>query len=510
MKPKRIEASQKRKSEYKPLLFTTTLRNPERLRDFLIVFKEFDGQVLTNDLATKVEGELVRRGFYRPTQVSDLVKEKWNSGDSLSDSEVSRILGDNPQNHKERGFDKGWPSRFDTHYKMAKFFGCVFYEVGELIEFSEIGNFCVSDETGAWQEVVFLNGLSKYHRDNPFKRVSNKNRPLSLLIETLEILEQKLGPNNPGIAKHELSIVGIWKNNDANALVDEIIKMRQDLGHNISDEVLFKRCKQLGGWTKSMKVSTITHDLPDDFLRKLRLTGLFVLRGGGRYLSLSKESKQKAKRVRSKHKTLQTFMSEREYFDFVADYDAQLIDLSVREAPTSDPNRYQLTKWIAEIGLPAIRENLALLATRRPSKHELLSILDEPLRLEFLVALLVADSYPSLTIQPNYRCDDEGLPLSTAPGGMADIAVIDGSGCINLEVTMMRGRQQVHLEMLPIERHLVELDNKYSESAAIFIAPDIHADAKRYSEWIMEDKGIRIETLSISDFLENCATCLQR
>ena len=65
---------------------------------------------------------------------------------------------------------------------------------------------------------------------------------------------------------------------------------------------------------------------------------------------------------------------------------------------------------------------------------------------------------------------------------------------------MMRGRQQVHLEMLPIERHLNEVRSDFTKSSAIFVAPEIHADAKRYSEWIMEDKGIRVDTLSITEF----------
>jgi len=42
-----------RKSEYKPLLFTTTLRNPERLKWFLGVLKNYNGQILTNELAKK-------------------------------------------------------------------------------------------------------------------------------------------------------------------------------------------------------------------------------------------------------------------------------------------------------------------------------------------------------------------------------------------------------------------------------------------------------------------------
>lgn len=56
------------KREFKPLLYTTTLRNPLRLKSFLWLLKKFDGQQLTNDLATKICGELIRYGLYRPTR----------------------------------------------------------------------------------------------------------------------------------------------------------------------------------------------------------------------------------------------------------------------------------------------------------------------------------------------------------------------------------------------------------------------------------------------------------
>ena len=53
----------KRKSKYKPLLFTTTIRNPERLKWFLSVLKEHDGQILDDKLAEKIAGEIIRIGL---------------------------------------------------------------------------------------------------------------------------------------------------------------------------------------------------------------------------------------------------------------------------------------------------------------------------------------------------------------------------------------------------------------------------------------------------------------
>ena len=124
---------------YKPLLFTTTIRSPERLKDLLNVFKKYNGKILDDKLAEKIVGEIIRTGLYRPTKLTKNIKQKIKQNNRLSDKEVKRILRDNPQNHKEAGFSKGWPSRFDTLFKFAKELGFVFYQSGKRIEFSEVG-----------------------------------------------------------------------------------------------------------------------------------------------------------------------------------------------------------------------------------------------------------------------------------------------------------------------------------------------------------------------------------
>ena len=68
-----------RPSEYKPLLFTTTMRNPERLKFILYVLAKFRGKVLNDDLATEIVGETIRYGLYRPMKQNDVIKQKWMS-----------------------------------------------------------------------------------------------------------------------------------------------------------------------------------------------------------------------------------------------------------------------------------------------------------------------------------------------------------------------------------------------------------------------------------------------
>ena len=65
---------------YKPLLFTTTIRNPERFKDFMHILFKYNGQLLTEDIVEAVEKDIFTVGLYRPMKRIPLsVKEKWKS-----------------------------------------------------------------------------------------------------------------------------------------------------------------------------------------------------------------------------------------------------------------------------------------------------------------------------------------------------------------------------------------------------------------------------------------------
>ena len=141
-------------AHYKPLLFTTTMRNPERLKFMLFVLEKFKGQNLDDELATKIVGETIRYGLYRPTKrIPTSVKNKWATTQNgqfsnyiLSDNEVKLILDNNDptkwddiKGHKEAGFAKGWPSRFATIYDFLKELGLAYSTPQKPIVISELG-----------------------------------------------------------------------------------------------------------------------------------------------------------------------------------------------------------------------------------------------------------------------------------------------------------------------------------------------------------------------------------
>jgi hypothetical protein len=498
-----------RELQYKPWLMTTTMRNPERLGNFLRVLKNFDGKELTNNLCIEIEGQLIKEGLYRPMKVSETIKQKWKEDVELSDLEVIEVLENNPQDHKEAGFDKGWPSRFDTHYALAKRFGFAYYEIGQPILFSKLGNLYIDDSHPENEQLCFLNAFVNYHRKNPFQRVRNRNRPLVLLLQVLKKLEEESGIESPGIGRHELPLLLVWRDNDADALFDQIMKLRKIHGFQPSSEVIFELCEEInGGWHNAIKMKTIVSEEPDEILRKLRLTGLFSLRGEGRFLSINQDSRHTVELILSKHSDIYDFESEREYFDFASNVDEELISESAESIPKNAvADVHMLDEWIKHFGEECIREELRILGgSRKHSTDPILKLINQPLRLEFLTSLLLRILFDHCEVVPNYRRDDTGLPISHAPGNNPDIEMyfpkesVDSQLLDLYEVTLINGTAQLSREMIPITRHLQDKISLGFDAKVIFMAPSISKDAYRYVDYLKTVDSLTIIPQSITDF----------
>jgi len=505
----------RRAPQFKPLLFTTTMRNPERMRDFLLVIKRFEGKILTDSLCEEIEGEVIRLGLYQPMKKSSQVKDKWLNGEFLTDDEVRKILDDNPQNHKEAGFAKGWPSRFDTHFKLPMWFGFVYYSIGQKIEFSDAGNMYVSKVGSGDDEIfeydhqqVFLNAFARYQRKNPFQRALNENRPLILVLSVLEELKKFGEPGGVGIARHELSFFLVWKDSDAKKLAAFIIQFRKLHKYNPSSETVFDACRSIqGGWNKAEKLDTITREYPDDLLRKLRLTGLISLRGNGRFVSLNTDMADVSNYLISNYSTMDTFVDERTYFEYASKVDDFLIQKATPKLQSNSvEDQALLVSWVEHFTAENIRKELLNLANRKGSKDEVLKIIPNPLRLEFLSALLLKSTNESSDVVANYRRSDDGLPISHAPGNHADIEVYLENNLHLYEVTLMTGAAQSKAEMAPISRHQQEAKVKHASNPemnieTVFVAPSIHADSEMWVDFIAHRDDVKIVNKSIEDFV---------
>lgn len=405
------------------------------------------------------------------------------------------MIRNNPQNHKEAGFSRGYPSRFATLFDFSKELGFVYFQPGEPIEFSELGlkladvykveniedatsggMLVVEEEHPEYEQQAFLQSMCKYQRSNPFVRVLNDNVPLLLLLEVLRKIDSDLEWNGKGITRKELPLLIFWKDNDADALYRRIVKLRRDYRYNPSDEVIVDICTReiMGGRMKKFNMRSIMNDYPDEFIRKMRLTGLVSLRGAGRFLDINHNEDERVKYVLATYSNYQKFTTERAYFDYMAKMDLNLFDIETVKITVTQSENF-LKQWADTFGWDSIKSELNLLSCKRESKNLVLRFIPAPVRLEFLAALAIKNRMPGVRVLPNYSCDDTGLPTSTAGGNAGDIECIEQSKGILVEVTMAEGRQQTIMEIWPIERHLIAFKEKYTEnSQAVFIAPSLY------------------------------------
>ena len=493
-----------RESEYKPLLFTTTLRNPERLKWFLGVLKDYNEKVLDDQLAEEISGEVIRVGLYKPTNISAVIKNKIETKEPLSDSEVKKVLEDNPQNHKEAGFSKGWASRFDTWFKIAKELGFVYYKNGEKIKFSDIGLKLVDNEHPEFEQQAFLNAFVKYQSNSPFRRVLNENAPLILLLSVINKINADKDLNGTGISKLELPLVIFSKDNDAEKLYKLIKKIRKEHGYTPSWEVIVDICVNqiMDGDFKKFNPKSIMVDYPDEFIRKMRLTGLISLRGAGRFIDINRNEQTKVDYALATYSDYKKYATEESYFEYMSAVDENLISFVAKPVSVGERDAF-LAKWVGIYPWNRIKDEMLNLAKKRLTKDDVLKYLSNPVRLEFLVSLAIKSKFPNVRVVSNYPYDDEGLPTSTAGGvgDKGDIECFEDVRGILVEVTMSEGRTQTMMEVWPISRHLSQFQEGTKDSMCYFVAPSIFKDSVMQINYVKEKENLSILPKTIEGFL---------
>lgn len=510
-----------RRPEFKPLSFSTTMRNPARIVDFLTCMLPYEGQVLTNAVIYNAAMALIKKKLYRPVYIHRTPRLKAILDDEreFTDQEAAEIMRNSPQNHKEAGFESGWPSRFDTWYKLPMEFGFLYYEMNQPIVISATGHMLIDahNEDPADDETiknVFLNALIKYQTNNPFRKNANDNSPLVLLLQVIKLLKDDPEENGAGIFRKELSLVICWPNRDARALYLKIKELRRRHGFTYGDEVIYDICLGLlraEGRRNRFKISQITGEAVDEFIRKMRITGVVSLRGNGRFLDFNSFEAEKIDYILSNYGTYETCASKEAFFRYIGAIDPGIVSLTrpVDGQAADDAKTAALNRWAEEYSKKDIINELNIVCTHRESKNPVLRIIDPPTRLEFLTSIALKQHFPGLTVRPNYHVDDEGLPTFTASGGVADIACHDTDCTALVEVTLMCARNQAANELPAITRHLQEAvgQNPAVTVFSMLVAPSIHDDSKYMAAFSKHQYGVDILTLAMGEFIEGIRTC---
>ena len=497
----------------KPLSFSTTLRSPERIAAFLDVLSMFEGQILTNQVIDNICCQIFIKKLYKPTGVNSNpeLKRIFESEEStFSNAQARQLLIDNPQKHKERGFDYGWPSRFDTWYKLLKEFGLCYYEIGSPIEISPLGarlleafhSEPINDDI---IHSVFLNALCKFQTCTPFRQNLNSNVPLMLLLNVIRLLRDELGEEFNGIYRKEISLFLCWKNSDAQELANYIIALRRDYRFSYSDEFIYEKCLELfldenitdtNQLTNYIKISKLLVESTDEYIRKMRITGVISLRGNGRFLDWNTLEIEKINYLIDNYTDFDVFDNEREYYDYISLIDENLFTV-VEEIPElTDLKKQVIARYAEEYDDEKLITELGKLTARNARTDDaMLKFLDGPVRLEFLSAIALVKYFDNIDVCPNYPADDEGLPTRTAGGGKADIECYQEDCEALVEVTLMTSTaNQTEHEMTSIEDHLIAAAESTTNFVfALFVAPILQPRAIRYMNFANQDNLAQYE-----------------
>lgn len=507
--------ARERKKEYKPLSFSTTMRNPARIADFLKCILPFEGQVLTNEIIHEVAINLISNKVYTTYYVSRTPRLKaiLNSDELFSREDAEEIISNSPQQHKEAGFEKGWPSRFDTWYKLPMEFGFIYYGMNEPIMISTTGHMLVDAVNEIPQndkkiQNVFLNAMMKYQTSNPFRKNANDNAPLPLLLKVIDLLKNDSDENDAGLFRKELSLIICWPNNNANEIYKMIKAIREKYSFTYGDEVMYEICLKLLGATEEQKnrfkLNQITGEAVDEFIRKMRITGVLSLRGNGRFLDINTFESQKIEYILNNYCTYQTYADKKSYFEYMGSIDNAILDLQTEDIENvEDIKQKALKYWADNYSIDDIVEEINIVTKKGESKNEVLKLIDKPTRFEFLTSIALIQNIPDVVVKPNYHIDDEGLPTFTASGGIADIECNDNECSSLVEVTLMCARNQATNEMPAITRHLQEAIDKNPNTVifSILVAPSIHSDSKYMAEFSKFRYNIDILTFDINEFI---------
>lgn len=514
-----------KKPEAKPLSFNTTMRNPYRIAAYLECLLPFEGKVLNHAIIYSILESAIMNKVYCPNYIKRIASLNtiYNDETKKFTKEQSRIIMNNsPQNHKEAGFDTGWESRFATIFDLPMEMGYIYFQKNEPLEISETGHMLI--EAIRKQpcnthmiENLFLNSQIKYQTNNPFRKNSNSNIPIILLLKVIKLLQKSSSGNNPGIYIQEVSLFLCWPNDNAVSLYELIKQIRFNKHFTYSNEYMYDICLKIlhaESRTKRFKIGQICGEIVDEYIRKMRSTGLITLRGRGRFLDIDKNYNKIVDYILAHYESTNAYKTKRQYYDYMSKIDPCIVSMTsiIPTLGINEIRKKALVKYASEYSNQTIINELNLLAGPKikASTDPLFRLIAAPTRLEFLTSIALVQHYKDLDVNPNYSCDDEGAPKDTAAGGMADIVCHDSNGYDSIiEVTLLRGRNdQINNEILPIDRHLCELTQNKEKTFAIFIAPILHEDTKKSAKnlWILhyikDKRDIDVRPYTINDFTE--------
>jgi hypothetical protein len=518
---------------YKIFSINTTVRNPKRNVEFLKLFQPFDGQVISaSEMATKYLFSLVKTGTYSFMNITESVKDKIRNDIDLTNSEVDQAFTNNPQ-------ATGFRGRALTHLRALRDQGFLMFDEVKRdyykMEISKLGQELIKNEMNS--QDIYSKAMIGMHANSPVRpKLLNQSRPF---LNTLFVIDgvnrewAKLGKDPKGILTHEFAVFVLsMKDCDYNSAITNIINYRKQYGLVPNKIVIEKFLAEQE--ILALKYESIIKDYADEVFRKFEMTGLLIQHGSHKYIyyNFSAFNKAKVDIVLEKYKnyTFEEFATSKSYYDYLFNIELTwLIDTNKRKAIVEAKAKLLNIKIDTKLSLQEIERKLedkfneSLFAEtikevdEKTLLNELLILsgtintksvygeIPEPLRLEYITALLIAKKFGANGLIANMIMGEDGLPLSYAPAGRPDIIFEHIDGSYIFELTMAKNaNQQLNSETSSVADHAKQMTNITGiEYRTALIAPFIHARVAQFYQFCIMTKKVKMSPISIDRFVQD-------
>lgn len=509
---------------FKVYSISTTIRNPKRNAEFLEVLRKFDNKELTGEVKDQIYYELVKSGIYRLTNIDNFIKEKYKTGVQLTDREIFEAIKNNPQKTGDQG-------RVMTQIRALKEIGLISLHGPRNKKTMQLTELAYDLISGKNVETIYTKAMIGLHANNPQRHAMyNKSRPFLNTLFVIKGLNEYYG-NQKGILEHEFGafVLSMKDCNYKNA-INEIINYREKFGNKTNQEYIedyiFNQLEEI-----KTDFDNIVSEYTDDVYRKFDMTGLLSTSGYGenKYIRFNEYNIEKIYSILEKYQDYSfiSFENLDSYINYLVNIDIpwessdevktqvinkqkELLGVEIDSSKSLDTQIIELDNiynkrifdtTIEEYDIELIKKELLLLGKRNNIKSKYDDI-PEPVRLEWLIALLTAKTYGSEYVKPNLSLDDKGVPKSFASGGQADIEfVTDNMHCL-IEVTLMQDyKQQINSETTSISDHLRQL-NTDKEKLSLLIAPRIHNRVAEFFRFTTLNDKLMMLALTIEYYID--------
>ena len=556
----------------KPWSISTTVRNPERLRDFLAVLKQLEGQPFNSENQIKYQILLIQNKLYKPIDLTKEQEEYFDDIEKEMPFDVAKEIfaTQNYEDPAMRGRNSVAP--------MNKMGLCIAKNSAEGVKITPLGEYFLSEDYDLGK--LFFIHFLKWQLPNPASRTFSENDGFNIkpfigslhLINEANKLWAKAGNEPVGISKDEFSLFAPtlidYKNikQQAKRLIEYrtgIRSQKDDKSRKkFRDAFRKKFAESFLETSKSGEIEKLLKNLKDygdNTIRYFRLTRFLHIRGGGFYVDLEPRRTIELKKLFATDNAVPLeFENADQYIEYLADIKQPVLPWETKKelekiaiSLNTDVQNYikdleskaekipafafqkiemldteELKQHIEE--LRAYRRKLQELETHFESQdtskiQEYIDALKnihqsenkKSIELEKLSALALNALNDALEIKPNYPVGDDNEPTFTAPANKPDIECFYEKFNSVCEVTMLTDRSQWYNEGQPVMRHVREFEKTHAEKSTycLFIAPRLHQDTIE-TFWMSIKYGYkgatqRIVPLSISQFIRLLESLLE-